>query len=395
MPTADIVIIGGGIIGTSIAYQLSSRGLSNVILLERTVLAGGSSGRCMGNLYQQYTDELGIQAAQEGLEFYQQFLAEHPEVNPPPLYQFGSLLLTTMFEYWDPLQSAVAQQQELGVPTKLVTPDEIQQIVPQVLVEDCIGGSFCPTDGYTNPAALTRALAYVARDQGVTLREHTEVTGITVADDKVQAVQTTDETIATPLVINAAGCYAALIARMVGIDDLPVQPLRRQFCQSKQFNDIVEHLPLTIDLDTGFHFRRRHHGVAMGLPLKPSAQEANDNQTLAPEAFTFKVDEHFCALLQANARYRCPALIQANTAHQWSCLYDMTPDQKPILGKTNVDGFLCACGFCGQSLIHAPMAARLIGELLTAGTSGPSSIEQYSLQRFRGGQHQVAILPLL
>ncbi len=388
MRTADIVIIGGGIIGVTIAYQLATRGASNVLLLERDEVASGSSGRATGGLRQQFADELDIRFSQEGVRFYKQFIEERADapVKPPVFYQHGYLFLVTTPESWQAMQQHVALQQSLGVPTQLITAAEAQQRVPQLNVEDVLGASFCPTDGYSDTQAMTQALAHAAHSRGVTLREHTPVLGITIEHGRVQAVHTMQETIATPVVINAAGVYAAFIAQYAGINDFPVRPLRRQLYLTEPFLDLPQDVPMTVDLRTGFHFRRRSERVVLTMPLRVSEEEELANERMAPEAFVLSVNEQFWPLLQVVARRRCPPLADAPIERFWSGLYEMTPDEHPVLGKTEIAGFLCACGFSGHGFMHAPMAAKLMSELLLNEASTTLDIEQFHLERFRTGK---------
>lgn len=391
MITADIVIIGGGIIGVCTAYQLARRGATNIIVLERDTVASGSSGRAMGGIRQQFADERDIRFSQEGVRFYTQFIREHEDApssqpRPPRFYQYGYLFLMTSPESWQAMQRHAALQQSLGIPTQLLSPVEAKQRVPQLVVDDVLGATFCPTDGYTDPPAMTQALAYEAQALGVSIREHTPVSAIAVERGRVQAVQAPQETIYTPLVINAAGVYAPFVAQLAGIPDIPVRPLRRQLVLSEPFADLPEDVPMTVDLATGFHFRRRDGGVLFTLPLPPGPEEDRLNQALAPEAFTLPVDGSYWPLLQAHARKRCPTLVNARVAREWTGLYEMTPDEQPVLGKTKVEGFLCACGFSGHGFMHAPMVARLLTELILDGNSKTFPIEHFSLERFRTGK---------
>jgi sarcosine oxidase subunit beta len=388
---ADIVIIGGGIIGINIAYQLALHGAANAIVLERDTLASGSIGRAMGGIRQQFADELDIRFSLEGVKFYEQFTGEgNPSrltsTMPPRFLQYGYMFLCTTPQSWQAMQRNAALQQSIGVPTQLLTAAEAQQRVPQLIVDDVLGATFCPTDGYSDPVGIIHALAEEARVRGVTISEHAPVEEVIVEHGRVQALRIPQETISTPLVINATGVYAPFIARLAGINDLPVRPLRRQLLLTEPFADLPEDVPMVVDLVTSFHFRRRDGGVVFALPLPPQAEEERLNQALAPEAFALTVDDNFWPLLQQHARRRCPTLAHARVARTWSGLYEMTPDEEPVLGKTEVEGFLCACGFSGHGFMHAPMAAKLITELILDGASKTLDIEQFSIERFRTGK---------
>jgi sarcosine oxidase subunit beta len=386
MATADIAIIGGGIIGTSIAYALSARGAKNIVLLEQETLAYGSSGRATGGIRQQFADELDIRCSIESVRFYEQFTQTYKQL-APPFYQYGYLFLATQPAEWQTLQHAARLQQSLGVPTQLLNATEVQQRVPQLNVDDVIGATFCPTDGYSDPAAMAQALATVAQTHGVRIATHSPVRAITVAHGHVEAVQTPHETWATRTVINATGATAALAARLAGIPDLPVYPLRRQLFLTEPLAELPNDVPMTVELGTGFHFRRRDGRAIVTMPLPISEEEQQRNRNLEASAFQLDVDEDFWERhVKPAAQHRCPVLARTPLARTWSGLYEMTPDEHPILGATEVEGFYCACGFSGHGFMHSAMAARLLTELLLDGASSTLPIELFSIDRFRTGK---------
>jgi sarcosine oxidase, subunit beta len=390
MNTADIVIIGGGLFGANLAYALATRGAQNILLLEQDVLAGGSSSKATGGLRQQFADELDIRFSIEGIRFYEHFTREYTpsdaQYSPPRFDQHGYMFLCTTAESWQTMQIYVDRQRKLDVPTQLLGPEEVSARVPQLVVDDVIGATFCPTDGYSNPGAMARALAHAAREKGVTIQEHTPVTKITVKRGKVQGVTTPQGTVATPLVVNAAGVYAALVARLVGIVDLPVWPLKRQIYQTEAFDDLPQDIPMVIDLSTGFHFRRRDDGVVLTLPLPVSPEQIQRNQRLEPDAFALNIEETLWPLLQGEIRRRCPALARATIRRVWAGHYEMTPDEHPILGETAVKGFFCGCGFSGHGFMHSPRAARLLAESLLGKKSNASELKLFSPERFKKGK---------
>jgi sarcosine oxidase subunit beta len=395
MTTADITLIGGGIVAANLAYQLALRGVSDVLVLERDQIASGSSGRATGGLRQQFADELDIIFAREGVRFYQQFAAQAEEEaplepRPPRFYQHGYLFLVRSPESWQAMQGYVDLQRALGVPTQVLSPDEAAHRFPQLRLSDIVGATFCPTDGYSHPAAMTRALLEAARRRGVRVREQSPVQAITVEHGRVQGVVTAQESIATPLVINATGVFAALTARLVGITDLPVYPLRRQLYLSEPLADMPATLPMVVNLETGFHFRPRAGGLLLGRPHAISKEEQASSRALAPEAFELTLDEGVWPLIQEELQQLYPAHAHLRIAQAWSGLYEMTPDEYPVLGPTEVEGFFCACGFSGHGFMHAPLAARLLAELILDGRSQLLPIERFSLERFRRN----ALLPV-
>ena len=389
MTSADIVILGGGIIGASIAYQIAQRGTSTVVLLEQDTIASGSSGRATGGIRQQFADERDIYFSRESVRFYEQFTQESDSDIPRPhFYQNGYLFLVTNEASWQAMQQHVQRQQALGVPTQILQREEVAQRIPQLFVDDIVGATFCPTDGYSDPGAMAYALLRAAMKHGIRVYEHTPVSSITVEHGKVQAVRTPQETISTQVVINATGAYAALTARLVGIADLPVYPIRRQLYLTESYPDMPDNLPMVVDLSTGFHFRRRADRLLLTSPLPFDEEKLHKGQLpLTPDAFKLSVNQDFWSttLLQ-QIRHRCPSLEHVKIDQVWSGLYEMTPDEHPILGKTEVEGFLCACGFSGHGFMHAPFAAKLLSELVLDGASSSYPIEPFALERFRTGQ---------
>jgi sarcosine oxidase subunit beta len=390
MKTADIVIIGGGIFGTNLAYALATHGATNILLLEQDVLAAGSSGKATGGLRQQFADELDIRFSIEGIHFYERFTHEYVPANaahrPPSFDQYGYMFLCSTQESWQSMRVYVERQRALGVPTQLLTPAEVSARVPQLVIDDLLGATFCPTDGYSDPGAMARALAWAASELGVSIQEHTPVTTISVRQGRVESVSTPDETIATPIVVNASGVYASLVARLAGITDLPVWPLKRQLYQTEVFDGLPADLPMVVDVETGFHFRRRDGGITLAMPLPVSAEQVERNRRLEPEAFEADLDPTLWPLLQSEIRRRCPALGRATIRRAWAGFYEMTPDEHPIIGPTEIAGFFCGCGFSGHGFMHAPGAARLLTECLLGTRDNTSDLEMFSLERFRTGK---------
>jgi sarcosine oxidase subunit beta len=390
MKTADVVIIGGGIFGTNLAYALATRGAKNILLLEKGVLAAGSSGKATGGLRHQFADELDIRFSIEGIHFYKRFIREYTPIqvcyHPPHFYQHGYMFLCTTQQSWQTMQMSVALQKELGVPTSLLNPTEVRALVPQLVVDDVIGATFCPTDGYSDPGAMVRALAHAAQAQGVTIQEHSPVREMVIRQGRVQGVATTHETIFSSTVVNATGASAALVASLAGIMNLPVWPLKRQLYQTETFDDLPQNVPMVVDLSTGFHFRRKDDGVILALPLPVSAEQIQRNQRLEPEAFALNLEEALWPLLQTEIMRRCPTLAHASIRRAWAGLYEMTPDEHPLLGPTEIEGFLSGCGFSGHGFMHSPRAARLLAEFILGETSSSPEMEIFSPQRFSAGK---------
>jgi len=260
MDTADVVIIGGGAVGTSIAYHLGQRGIGRgVLLLERATLGSGSTGRSAGGIRSQFSTEVNIRFSLESVAFWRSF--EERLGLPIDYHEIGYLFLAQSREQQMQFERNVALQHQFGVASRVVDPEEMTRLVPGLFTADLVAGAYCPTDALAGPNEATQAFARRAREAGVRIREGVEVTAIHVRGSRAQAVETTDGRIETRVVINAAGPWAAVVGQMVGVD-VPVKPYRRELFVSEPFQEIPE-IPLVIDLASGWYVRREGPGVLM------------------------------------------------------------------------------------------------------------------------------------
>ncbi|HZD96053.1 MAG TPA: FAD-dependent oxidoreductase, partial [Candidatus Sulfotelmatobacter sp.] len=254
MQTADVVIIGGGIVGSSIAWHLTHAGCKSVLVIERESSQGkGSTGKSMGGVRAQFSTPVNIQMSLHSIPFYARFeeVVGHPADYRPQ----GYLFLATKESHLAYLRDNFARQKKLGLTTaRLLSAVEIRAMLPQLRSDDVLGGSFCSTDGFVDPYSVMNGFMASAVEQGATLWKKTEVTGITTDKSGVFAVDTSRTQVATRTVVNAAGAWAAQIAHFVGVD-LPVEPLRRMLVPSEPFDDFPHSSPMVIDMSTGFHFR--------------------------------------------------------------------------------------------------------------------------------------------
>ena len=255
MDTADVVIIGSGIVGSSVAYHLAEAGCRNVLVVEREAHQGqGSTGKSMGGVRAQFSTPVNIEMSRYSINFFARFdeVVGHPADYRP----HGYLFLATSERHLEYLKANHARQQALGVNNvEFVTREDVLQMVPQLRTDDMVGGTFCPTDGFVDPHSVMMGFMLRARELGVRLWLETRVTGIDVEGGQVTGVETTRGRIATRTVVNAAGAWAAEVARMAGAS-LPVEPLRRQLVPTEPFAQLPERFPMVIDMSTGFHFRR-------------------------------------------------------------------------------------------------------------------------------------------
>ena len=370
--TADIVIIGAGIIGVSIAYYLGKRGAKNVVLLEKDLIGMGSTGLCAGGIRRQWSTEVNMQFAMKSFEVFQNFEEEFGV--SPEFHQIGYLFLARDEEELESFKKNIEFQNRFGVPSKLLTREEIKKACPFLNVEDVVGGAFCDTDGYAGPTEVTNAIAKEARRHGVKILEKIEVISIEVSKDRIVSVTTRDGRVETRTVVNAAGPYAANVGKLAGVE-IPVNPIRRQLFVTNPFDKIPRSVPLTIDHKQNFYFRREGECVLLSGPQdeKPSFNLTTDFDSMVQTA--------------EKAMHRVPVFEKAKINRGWAGLYEISPDNHAILGKVpEVEGLILAVGFSGHGFQHGPAAGMTIAELIWNGKSESIDIDPLALTRFKEGK---------
>jgi sarcosine oxidase subunit beta len=370
--TADIVIIGAGIIGVSIAYYLGKMGAKNVVVLEKDHICEGSTALCAGGIRRQYTSDIAMQFAQKSFEVFQNFKEEF-DVDPQ-FHPVGYLFLATSLEEWDIFQQNVAFQNKYNVPSQILTQEEIGKRWPYLNTEDVYGGAFCDTDGYASPHEITHAIAKKARTLGIDIFEETEVKNIEVRHDRVVSVTAGEYRVETPIVVNAAGPYAENVGRLAGIH-IPVKPIRRQLFITDPFDQLPESVPLTIDHKQNFYFRREGKTVLLSGPQD--------------EIPSFNLNTDFDSMVETaeKAMYRVPVFENTNIARGWGGLYEISPDNNAILGKVpEIGGLILANGFSGHGFQHGPATGMVIAEVIVNGRTETIDIEKLSYERFRKGE---------
>lgn len=370
---ADVVIIGGGVIGMSIAYHLARMGEQNIVVLEREAMLGlGSTGKCAGGIRQQFSTEVNIRLAMESVRFFERFQEELDA--DPEFRQRGYLFLATTPQDAAAFQHNVALQRSLGLKVDILTPQQAKNLVPALNVEDVLLATYCPTDGYADPHGVLQGFAKGARRLGVEICLDTEATGIELSRGRVSAVLTNKGRIEAPCVVDAAGPWLANIGRMVGVE-LPVLPYRRQIFVTNPFPAIPDPLPMVIDFAPSFYFRKEGPGILMGM-----------TDDAEPSSFNTHVDWDFLEQVVEKAVHRAPVLEQAGFMDGWGGLYEVTPDDNPILGPLpEVEGFFCAGGFSGHGFMLAPATGRAMAELILNGHS-EVDISSLGIARLREGR---------
>ena len=347
---ASAVIIGGGVMGTSIAYHLAAAGVRDVVLVERDELASGSTSKAAGGVRAQFSDELNIQLGARSLEAFGRFQEEIGyDIG---LRRVGYLFLLSTPDEVASFEAGVALQNSLGVPSRLISPQEARRLSPLISTDGLLAAAFSPKDGHCTPEAVVHGYASAARDLGARILRHTEVTGVEVHGTSITAVATTLGRIATGTVICAAGPWSRAVGAMAGVQ-LPVVPLRRQIAVTEAVPGLRPDLPMTIDFATSLYFHAEGPGLLVGMS-DPDEQPG------------FATDPHdrWIPRLAAAMQRRAPALLDLRRTGGWAGLYEVTPDHNALIGEaTSVSRFLYATGFSGHGFLQGPAVGEVIRDL--------------------------------
>ncbi len=414
--TADVVIIGSGIVGSSVAYHLAEQGCANVLVIEREAHQGkGSTGKSMGGVRAQFSTPVNIQMSHYSIDFFSRFdeVVGHPADYRP----HGYLFCATNERHLEYLKTNRERQIALGVKNvELVSREDIAKHVPQLRTDDIVGGTFCQTDGFVDPHSVMMGFMLKAREHGVRLWLDTQVTGIEVepaltgtagvspaypgteasfgrsdapfkrragetpavpVERHITGVMTTRGFVSTRVVVNAAGPWAAQVARLAGAE-LPVEPLRRQLVPTEPFDGLPKRFPMIIDMSTGFHFRREGKGILLAW-----------NDPEETPGFKTDFDPSFVEKILTRAADRVPCLAEAevNPRRAWAGLYEMTPDHHAIIGPApDVAGLYFVNGFSGHGVMHSPASGRITADLVLNGRSDLLDASQLSVERFAKGR---------
>jgi sarcosine oxidase subunit beta len=384
MHTADVVLIGGGIVGSSIAYHLTAAGCKNVLVIERESAQGkGSTGKSMGGVRAQFSTPVNIQMSLYSIPFYASF--EERLGHPCDYRPQGYLFCATHEKHMAFLRTNYEKQVAMGLrDARIISGDEIRQLFPQLRGDDIVGGSFCSSDGFVDPYSAMVGLMTWAGDHGASLWKSASVTGIRRKDGSFE-VATTRDTVSTPTVVNCAGAWAASIAEMVGID-LPVEPLRRMLVPTEPFDRFPRTAPMIIDMSTGFHFRPEGRGFLLAWN---DPDETTGYKTDFDPSFVEKI------LIRAADRVPVFENVAVNPKRACAGLYEMTPDHHPILGESpDVPGFFFANGFSGHGVMHSPATGKILSDLILTGETDLIDASLLNFSRFAEGRtiHETAVL---
>jgi sarcosine oxidase subunit beta len=378
----DVVVIGAGVIGTSIAYHLAKNDCRDVVVLEKDYIGSGSTEKCPGGIRQQFATEANIRFSMESVRFFEHF--EEETGYTADFRQYGYLILATSETELYSFRKNIELQRKLGLEVNLLSPGEVGGLVSGLNLDDIVGASLCAGDGYADPYSVVSGFTSAARKLGVKIHEEIEVSGIKLVKGRIRGVRTTSGDFTAKVVVNAAGPYAGIIAEMAGVD-IPLQPSRRHiFITEPEFNRdgplgglSRSNLPMVVDFHNGFWFRREGACLIFGM--------RNPDE---PGGFVTSVDwDFFSGAVSKAACHRLPALYNTGIARGQAGLHSDTPDNNAILGETpGVAGLFLACGFSGHGFMHAPAVGRLIADLIMKREGALKEAAPFRLDRF---QHPV------
>ena len=376
--TADVVVIGGGVNGTSIAMHLARMGAGKVVLVDKGHLAGGATGRSGAMVREHYLHPTLVRMATESREIFQNF---GDSVGGDPRFIQGGRIL--MFPERDEpaVRANVEMNRDLGVNIETLTPVELAGMVPQASMEEITIGTYEPDAGHADPVATTYAYAERARDYGAEIHTQTPVLGLVTSSGKISGVETESGTIETSTVVAAVGPWCHQLGAAVG-ESLPVTPIRVQMVHMRRPPPLENLNTNIIDYSTGAYFRTYsdYDTVIGGEALEDLMEVAN------PDAFGLNADHDVITRFWERAKLRFPEFQDAICRGGYGSLYDMTPDGNPILDRSQtVEGLFWAVGFSGHGFKLSPVVGRMVAELVLRGESSDHPVGQFRSTRFAEG----------
>lgn len=349
-PSADVVVIGGGVMGTSIAFHLAEAGVRRVVLLERDALGSGSTSKAAGGVRAQFSDELNIALGARSLQAFARF-RERPGQDID-LHRVGYLFCLDRERDVAAFEASVALQNSMGVPSRMIEPEQAGRLCPLLRTDGLLAAAYSPDDGHCAPESVVLGYATAARRLGAELRTGCEVLDVETVGGQVTAVITTAGRVETPTVICAAGAWSARVGAMVGVD-LPVTPVRRQIVVTEQVAGLPPDLPMTIDFSTTFYFHREGRGLLLGMS-DPDEEPG----------FGLERSDAWLPRLADAITARAPSVLDAGLRTGWAGLYEVTPDHNALIGEAaGVSRFLYATGFSGHGFLQGPAVGEVLRDL--------------------------------
>ena len=372
---AEVVIIGGGVMGCSILYNLAERGVTDTVLLERDVLGSGSTGRSQAILRMHYSNEVTTRLAWDSLSIFRDF---HEITGMPSGYTKTGYFVIVGPEDRDAMLENVAMQRGAGVDTSIVTAEDVEEIAPMVRTFDGESFAYEPESGYADPYSVTTGYANAAREKGAEIRSESPAVGIEVTGNRVTAVLTENERIETPIAVVAAGPWSGPLLASVGVE-VPLRPIRHQVVMLRRPQDVVPDHPIIGD-------------VVNDMSPRPDAGNltligVGEDEDASPDTFNQGVDMPMVEATFEKLVQRMPGMAQALFRGGWSGLFTTTPDWHPVLDRVEgIDGLYLSVGFSGHGFKLSPMIGVVMSELITQGRATGLDISEMSLDRFAEGR---------
>ena len=377
--TADVIVIGGGVMGTSIAFHLARRKAGKVLLLEKSCLGAGSSGKSGANIRQHYAHPLLVSMAQSGLRMFEQFT---DIVGGPRVFTRSGLVVVGAAGQQESLAANIAMQQGLGVKTSLVSPEELRSIDPQAALEDDEVAAFESEAGYCEALQVVSSFTSAAGRRGAEIREGVAVAGIDLDGGRVAGVSTSRGFLSSRNVVMAAGPWSASVARSAGVT-LPVEPCRTQVALVRRPCDFAGPHPSYADLVHQTYFR----AIPGDLTHLGNIDSREERAVVDPDNYNEVADREFVSELRAKLNRRYPAASRGAGRGGFSALYSVTPDWNPIIGRLpGVEGLFCAAGFSGHGFKMSPAVGLLVAEMVIDGSAQAFDIQPLRAARFAEGE---------
>jgi sarcosine oxidase subunit beta len=382
------IVVGGGLVGAAVAYFLAERRESDVTLLERAELGSGTTKGGLGGIRHQFVDELDVRLSKLASAFWRSYDdltgARHD------FQQRGYLFLANTEAGLEELRRPMPLYERVGVNVEMVDPITIADLVPGMRVDDVAGGRFGAEDGYGDPLDALAGFAAFATLGGVRVREGINVRELVRNGDRVTGVRTDEGELFADRVLLATGCWTAPLAATAGVA-VPIWPYARSIMESQPIPQLRQS-PMVVELESGFHFRPKGNLIRFAMPNITHDGSVEKGPTAAPSSFPgdyapLVVPPALEPWVRARAAWRHPAFAEMEIRSSWSCYYEMTPDDHPIVGAVpGVEGLYIAAGFSGHGFMHAPATARLIVEEMLDGRARTLDITDLSLERFQSGR---------
>ncbi|MBN2543496.1 FAD-binding oxidoreductase [bacterium] len=367
---ADVVIIGGGIIGTATAYYLAKSGIKDIVVLEKSYISSGATGRCGAGVRQQWGLEMNCALAKGSVDIFENL---SKELNFDIEYRQGGYLVLAHNETQvEQFKRNLAVQSKFNIPSRLISIEEALEICPYLNTDTFVAATFCQTDGHANPFRTNFAYAYAAEKLGVEINKFTEATDIIVENGRITGVMTDKGRIDTPIVVNAAGGYSKDVAALAGID-IPTYSERHQILVSEPIERLFD--TMVISFQIGIYTQQVPHGsIVMGISEKEEP------------SYNINSSWQFTEYMVKQAINILPIFKDLRIVRQWAGLYNKTPDAQPIVGEVDeLPGFFQAVGFSGHGFMIGPKTSKILAQLI-AGMEPDMDISPLSMKRFEKGE---------